>query len=248
VKTRPVALAAVLAASVVLPGPAAGQDEYRPPAGPTPRTATGKVDFSGVWQKPYVPDLTKDGPDFKGLADLPFTAWGEANWRQYDAADGDYTGACLPFGMTRSINTPEPMQLMQSDTYLAFLFEQNSWFTVVPIDARPHGQGIPTWFGDSVGRWDGDTLVIDTVNFNGRTRLDTIGHPHSDQLHLVQRLSRPDFGHIVHEMIIDDPKTFTRTWSVTRTLTLRTDWEMMEYSCEENNKSLWEGRIKPPKY
>jgi hypothetical protein len=80
------------------------------------------------------------------------------------------------------------------------------------------------------------------------TRLYTMGHPHSDQLHLVQRLSRPDLGHVVHEMIIDDPKTFTTSWKVTRTFTLRTDWEMMEYSCEENNKSLWEGRIKVPKY
>jgi hypothetical protein len=249
VKTRLVAaLAAVLATSIVAPMPIAGQDAYRPPAGPTPRTASGKVDFSGVWQKPYVPDLTKDGPGFKGLADLPFTPWGEAEWKKYDAAEGDYTGACLPFGMTRSINTPEPMQLMQSDKYLTFLFEQNSWFTVVPIDGRPHGQGIPTWFGNSVGHWEGDTLVIDTVNFNGKTRLDTIGHPHSDQLHLVQRLSRPDLGHIVHEMMIDDPRTFTRSWKVTRTFTLRTDWEMMEYSCEENNKSLWEGRIKVPKY
>ena len=242
--------AATLLALAITAGalvPIAGQEDYRPPTGPTPRTASGKVDFSGVWQKPYAPDLTKDNKDFKGVAELPFTPWGEADWKKYDAADGDYTGACLPFGMTRSINTPEPMQIIQSDTYFAFLFEQNSWFTVAPIDARPHRKGIATWFGDSVGHWEGDTLVIDTVNFNGRTRLDTVGHPHSDQLHLVQRFSRPDLGHIAHEMIIDDPKTFTRTWKTTRTLTLRPDWEMMEYSCEENNKSLWEGRIKIPK-
>ena len=240
-------LLTALALTFVIQTSAAAQEDYRPPAGPTPRTANGKVDFSGVWQKPYAPDLTKDGKDFKGVADLPFTSWGAAEWKKYDAADGDYTGACLPFGMTRSINTPEPMQIMQSDKYFAFLFEQNSWFAVVPIDGRLHGKGIPTWFGDSVGRWDGDTLVIDTVNFNGKTRLDTVGHPHSDQLHLVQRFSRPDLGHISHEMIIDDPKTFTGTWKTTRTFTLRPDWEMMEYSCEENNKSLWEGRIKLPK-
>jgi hypothetical protein len=227
---------------------AAGQQEYKPPAGPAPRTASGKVDFSGVWEKPYVPDMTKDGRGQKGAGDLPFTPWGEAEWKNYDAAEGDYTGACLPFGMTRSMNTPEPMQFMQSDHYLGFLFEQNSWFTVVPIDGRAHRRGEATWFGDSVGHWEGDTLVVDTVNFNGKTRLDTIGHPHSDQLHLTQRFSRPDLGHLSYEVIVDDPKTFTRPWKNVRTLWLRPDWEMMEYSCEENNKSLWEGRIKVPKY
>src|SRR2546422_264563 len=121
---------------------AAGQREFQPPVGPTPRTHSGKVDFSGVWQKAYVPDMTKDGKDQKGTAILPFTPWGEAEWKKYDAANGDYTGACLPFGMTRSVTTP---------------------------------------------------------------------------------------------------------WTNTRTFTLRPDWEMMEYSCEENNKSLWEGRIKVPK-
>ena len=250
VKTRFAAsLLAALAMAVVFPLLAAGQpQEFRPPAGPAPRTSSGKVDFSGVWQKAYVPDMTKDGRNQQGFPELPFTPWGEAEWKKYDAADGDYTGACLPFGMTRSVNTPEPMQIMQSDKYFAFLFEQNSWFAVVPIDGRPHGTGVPTWFGDSVGHWEGDTLVIDTVNFNGKTRLDTVGHPHSDQLHLIQRFSRPDLGHIAYEVIVDDPKTFTKPWKNTRTFTLRPDWEMMEYSCEENNKSLWEGRIKVPTY
>ena len=240
-------LLTALAWAAAFPAVAAGQDKYQPPAGKTPRTASGKVDFSGVWAKAYVPDMTQDGQDQKGAGELPFTAWGADDWKHYDAAEGDYTGACLPFGMTRSINTPEPMQIMQSDTYLAFLFEQNSWFTVVPIDGRAHLKGIPTWFGDSVGHWEGDTLVVDTVNFNDMTRLDTVGHPHSDQLHLTQRFSRPDLGHMSYEVTVDDPKTFTRTWKNARTFTLRADWEMMEYSCEENNKSLWEGRIKVPK-
>jgi len=240
-------LLALFAVAAFLPAPVAAQRDYQPPSGPTPRTAAGKVDFSGVWAKPYVPDMTKDGKDQKGMAVLPFTPWGEAEWKKYDAAEGDYTGACLPFGMTRSVNTPEPMQILQNDKYFGFLFEQNSWFVVVPIDGRPHRQAIPTWFGDSVGRWEGDTLVVDTVNFNARTRLDTIGHPHSDQMHLVQRFTRPDLGHINYEIIVEDPKTFTKPVVNTRTFTLRPDWEIMEYSCEENNKSLWEGRIKVPK-
>jgi hypothetical protein len=243
------ACALALFGAVILAQPSArAQQDYTPPAGPTPRLPSGKVDFSGLWAKPYVPDMTKDGQNQKGMADLPFTPWGEHEWKIYDAAEGDYTGACLPFGMTRSMNTPEPMQMIQNDKYLAFLFEQNSWFHVVPIDGRPHGNGIATWFGDSVGHWEGDTLVVDTVNFNGKTRLDTIGHPHSEQLHLTQRFSRPDLGHLSYEVTVEDPKTFTKSWKNVRTFTLRTDWEIMEYSCEENNKSLWEGRIKPPKY
>ena len=241
-----VALALALAAARAVP---AGQrGGFQPPAGPTPRPASGEVDFSGVWAKPYVPDMSKDGRDQKGVANLPFTPWGEHEWKTYDAGEGDYTGSCLPFGLTRSVNTPEPMQIIENDKYFAFLFEQNSWFTVIPTDGRPHRTGTPTWFGDSVARWEGDTLVIDTVNFNGKTRLDTIGHPHSDQLHLVQKLSRPDLGHISYEITVDDPKTYTAKWTNTRTFTLRPDWEIMEYSCEENNKSLWEGRIKVPKY
>lgn len=246
--TTSVLVALTIACALPWTGRAQAPKEYQPPTGPAPRTPSGKIDFSGVWEKPYVPDMTKDGKGQKGFPELPFTPWGEAEWNSYDAADGDYTGACLPFGMTRSMNTPEPMQFMQSDKYLAFLFEQNSWFTVVPIDGRPHGNGIATWFGDSVGHWEGDTLVIDTVNFNGKTRLDTVGHPHSEELHLTQRFTRPDLGHLTYEVIVDDPKTFTKPWNNVRTLTLRTDWEMMEYSCEENNKSLWEGRIKIPKY
>ena len=245
-------VAASLLAALTLAGApgqtVAGQRDFKPPVGPTPRTPSGKVDFSGVWQKPYVPDMTKDGNDQKGVPELPFTPWGESAWKTYDPAEGDYTGSCLPFGMTRSVNTPEPMQIMQSDKYFTFLFEQNSWFSVIPIDGRAHGNGIPTWFGDSVGHWEGDTLVIDTVNFNGKTRLDTVGHPHSEQLHLVQRFTRPDLGHIAYEVTVADSKTFTKPWKNTRTFTLRPDWEMMEYSCEENNKSLWEGRIKVPKF
>jgi hypothetical protein len=85
------------------------------------------------------------------------------------------------------------------------------------------------------------------VNFNGKTKVDSIGHPQSDQLHVTQRWTRKDLGHLALDITIDDPRAYTRPWKNTRTFTLRPDWEIMEFSCEENNKSLWEGRIKPPK-
>src|SRR6185295_17802228 len=139
----------------------------------------------------------KDGRGQKGEPELPFTPAGEKDWKSYDAANGDYTGSCLPYGLSRSFNSPNPFQILQNNTSVAFLFEINNWFHVVPTGgrARPNTSD-PKWIGHSVGRWDGDTLVIDTVGFNGYTRLDTVGHPHSDALHLTQTLRRVDAEHI----------------------------------------------------
>jgi hypothetical protein len=216
------------------------------PAAPAPRTPDGKPDLSGLWQRPYVPDMSKSTKGQEGMPELPFTEAGLKAWKSYDAAQGDYTGSCLPFGLMRSMNSPDPIQIMQSPTYVALLYEQNTWFHVIPIGKPHRDDGRPLWFGDSVGRWDGDTFVVDTVNFNGRTRLDTIGHPHSDALHVIERFTRTDAMHIAYEVTIDDPKTFTKPWSNKRTFTLRPDWEIMEYSCEENNKDLYDGHIKAP--
>ncbi len=216
-------------------------------AGTVPRTADGKPDLSGLWQRPYVPDMTKtNNKDQWGTADLPFTDAGLKAWKAYDAANGDYTGSCLPFGLMRSMNSPDPIQIMQSAQYVSLLYEQNTWFHVIPIGKAHHEGATPTWFGDSTGRWDGDTFVVDTVNFNGRTRLDTIGHPHSDALHVIERFTRTDPMHISYEVTVDDPKTFSKPWTNKRIFTLRPDWEIMEYSCEENNKDLYEGHIKAP--
>ena len=190
--------------------------------------ASGKVDFSGVWQKPYVPDLTKDGKDFKGIAELPFTPWGEAEWKKYDAADGDYTGACLPFGMTRSITPPSRCRSCRAtptSRSCSSRIPGSRWrrSTAGRIGrGSPPGSAIQSVVGKAT-RWS-STRSTSTAS----TRLDTVGHPHSDQLHLVQRFTRPDLGHINHEMIIEDPKTFTRPWKTTRTFTLRPDWEMMD--------------------
>ena len=101
----------------------------------------------------------------------------------------------------------------------------------------------PTWFGESIAQWDGDTLVVDTIGFNGFTRLDTKGDPHSDQLHLVQTFTHDRRGHIAYTVTVDDPVYYTKPWTNERTFTLTND-HLLEYSCEENNRSLWEGRIK----
>ena len=229
-------------------GEASAPQKWTPPTGPAPRLANGKVDFSGVWNHPYVPDMSvtnKRDPSIQaGPSPLPYTPAGLKNIQDYDPVkNGDYTGMCMPFGFMRSINSPYPIQIMQNDQFVAFLFEQSSWFHVAKFTDKHSDDPNPTWFGESIAKWDGDTLVIDTVGFNGWTRLDTKGDPHSDKLHLVQRFTRTDAGHMHYTVTVDDPVNYTKPWTNDRTFTLMNSG-LLEYSCEENNRSLWEGRIK----
>ncbi len=223
--------------------------------GPVPHLATGHPDLSGMWDRPGVNDITKsfttpNGMKQVGQAELPFTDWGSKAYKDYNPKN-DYAGACLPYGFPRAIAGLHPLQLVQNDDFLAFLFEQNSWFTVVPIDGRPHPKDAkdnPTWFGNSVGHWEGDTLVIDTIGTNGYTMLD-YSHPHSTELHLIQKFTRTDFGHMDYEMTVDDPKAYKGLIKNQRTFLLRPEWETMEYSCEETNiEQFRNGTIKwePP--
>ena len=157
----------------------------------------------------------------------------------------DYTGHCLPQGMTRSMNSPFPIEIIQTAKRVAILFEAWNVFHVIPTDGRAFPADIePTWIGTSIGHWDGDTFVVETRGFNGKTNLDTAGHQHSDQMHLTQRFTRTDEKHMAYEVIIDDPILYTKPWKNVRTFTLRPDWELMEYSCMENNKDLLDGHIK----
>jgi len=232
-----------------------------------PRMADGKPDLRGVWMPPYVPDMTVNRRDQRGFAvapfspddtpqkrqalyaagrraELPFTEWGLKDWSTYDPADGDYTGSCLPFGLQRSFNAPYPFQIMQDERFVAFLFEINTWHHVVPIAREWPKQIEPTWYGTSIARWEGDTLVVETRGFNGYTRLDTVGHPHTDALHLTQTFRRLDERRMAYTVTVEDPKAYTKPWTNER-IFRRLDTPLIEYSCEENNKSLWEGRIKP---
>jgi len=229
-------------------GESTAKGQVQIPTGPAPRLPNGHIDFSGVWDHPYVPDMSVTNARTpalqKGAGDLPYTLAGRQNIDNYNPErDGDYTGMCMPFGLMRSVNAPYPFQIMQNDKYVAFLFEQSTWFHIVPFKGAHSKEPNPTWFGESIARWDGDTLVVDTIGFNGFTRLDTKGNPHSDKLHLVQTLKRTDAGHIAYSVTVDDPVYYSKPWTNERTFTMSSG-EILEYSCEENNKSLWEGRIK----
>ena len=116
------------------------------PAGPAPRTPDGKPSLSGVWDVPYTPDMSR------GIGALPFTEWGEQNWKSYDPAKFDYTAHCLPMGWTRQMNAPMPLEIMQEPNRIAMLFEAWNTFKVVPTDGREHPKNVdPTWMGNSVG-------------------------------------------------------------------------------------------------
>ena len=269
--TRDTGLAAItvvcLALSVGVMGQAPGAGAPAASDGP-PRRADGRPDLGGVWMPPYVPDMTMNRRDQRGhaeapfspddspqarqalaakgnRAELPFTASGLADWSAYDAASGDYTGSCFPFGLQRSINAPYPFQIMQDEGQIALLFEINTWHHVIPFAREFPKQAAdnPTWYGYSIGRWQGDTLIVETRGFNGFTRLDTIGHPHSDALHLTQTFTRLDRARMAYTVKVEDSKTYTKPWTNERTFRLM-DGPLMEYSCEENNRSLWQGRIK----
>ena len=229
-------------------GEQSAPQKWTPPTTPATRLPNGHPDFSGVWNHPYVPDMSVTNarnPALQtGTKPLPYTDAGLKNITEYNPEkNGDYTGMCMPFGFMRSINSPYPIQIMQNDQYVAFLFEQSSWFHVVPFKDKHSDDPNPTWFGESIAKWDGDTLVIDTVGFNGWTRLDTKGDPHSDKLHLVQTFTHVDAGHLHYTVTIEDPVYYTKPWTNERTFTLM-NTGLLEYSCEENNRSLWEGRIK----
>jgi hypothetical protein len=221
--------------------------------GPAPRLANGKPDFSGVWARPNAQDMTRtvtnaNGTSTKGEPNpLPFTTWGQAQWDNYDPVkNGDYAGSCMPFGWIRSF-TPHPMQIIQNNEYISFNFEQSTMFQIVNTEGVSHRKDWPpTWFGDSRGHWNGDALVIEAVNFNGLTKLGTIGHPMSNQGKITMTFQRPDMGHILFKWVLEDPKTYTRPISNERVFVLTPDVELMEYSCMEGNlQSLLDGVITP---
>jgi len=248
-----VAVVSALVVAVATPADAQSLKTKVDMKAPTPRLPNGKPDFSGIWARPGTQDLTRtftnpDGTSNRGEANpLPFTPWGQAQWDNYNPIkNGDYAGSCMPFGWIRSF-TPHPMQILQNNEYISFLFEQSTMFQAVNTEGLPHRKDWPpTWFGDSRGRWDGDTLVIEAVNFNGYTKLGTIGHPMSDQAKLTMTFKRPDMGHIQFGWVLDDPKTYTRPISNDRVFVLTPNVEIMEYSCMEGNlTSLLERAITP---
>ena len=250
------------------PAPAGGGQRGRggseAPAGPVRRLPNGKPDLSGLWGNPYTPNMAqrvldpktreplkfaRQGEMLKAADrdsgrqartfDLPYTEWGLKQWVEYDpVTEGDYAGSCLPFGLSRNLNSPHGLQIVHHPDSIALLFEQNTWFHWVPtMEDFQWPADIPeSWNGMSKGRWDGDTLIVETTRVNGYTKLDTTGHPHSKQLKMINTFRRLDSQTLEHTVTIQDPRTYAQDWMNVRTWRIKPYPDViMEYSCEENN-------------
>ena len=204
---------------------------------PTPRTREGHPDFSGIWAAPsdkYLDNLAADG------ADVPMQPWAAKLYRQRldDNGRDRPSGRCLPHSVTDFDAHFMPKKLVQTPGVLAMLFESYHSYRQILTDGRPlPEQRDPAWFGYSVGKWERDTLVVETVGINEKTWLDDSGHPHTDALHVTERFRRPDFGHMEVRLTIDDPKAYTRPWTVTIPWEFIADTELLDWVCE-NEKDV----------
>jgi len=227
--------AALLAAYWLTPSTAAAQ----PTASSIPRLSDGKPDFSGYWNLPYFPNMAQGKED-----DVPYTPAGQSAYKHHDAKD-DPTARCLYPGVPRIMSSPYPMQIIQTPEYVVMAFEYMHLWRVIPTDHRAHPKKTePTFMGDSVGWWEGDTFVIDTIGLLGGNNawLDTAGHQHSDAMHVVERLRRTAPDTLVLDFTVDDPAMYAKPWNHQRIIKPLAPPPglpmLLEYLCNENNRDL----------
>jgi len=222
----------------------------RPQSKTSARSAqvSAKADLSGVWAQSQPPAAASQYWVFAFLPDEPpLTPWGK---QQYDAAkpsfgpksvaiadtnDPVYHG-CFPPGVPRVYLHPFPLQIVQLPDQVIILHEYDNLSRHIYTDGRKHNTDLsPTWMGDSIGKWEGDTLVADTTNFNDKTWLDRIGHPHSAELHLTERFRRVNQQKLQIELTIEDPKAYTMPWKAILYYSAQPGWSLLEQYCEDND-------------
>ncbi len=201
----------------------------QPPSGPAPHTADGKPDFSGLWYGPLPPSAT---PELQ-----PWAETVEKERRANNLKDSP-TGHCLPFNVT--IVNMFLNRLVQTRDFLSSVIEYDiPGYRQIYLDGREHPKDLdPSWTGHSIGKWDGDTLVIDTVGYNDKTWLGEAA-PHTDKLHVTTKLHRPDLGHLEIETTFDDPGALKKPFTLKSTATLApAKEEIQEFICNENNQDV----------
>jgi hypothetical protein len=222
---------------------------------PIPRLPDGKIDLTGPWVGGgTVADIERDGGLKPG--ELPLLPWAKELRDKRKSQDDPYT-ACLPMSVLRT--NPYPWKFAMSYTakglshiYILHELMDDGAHRVVYMDGRKHPEGfIPSWVGHSIGHWEGDALVVDTVGFNDKFWFDRRGTPHTEQLHIVERYTRPNYGTLINDVILEDPGALAHPVKLHfRARLMRPDREtgtgdLMEFICNEDNQYGSAGGFKP---
>ena len=240
----------LVALIIAVAGLSLAQTRGTGPAQAVPRTSDGKPDFSGFWSSPARPGARGGGAlTFSKEKMAPFKPGGEALFyepRTGDPRHDEPRAFCMPSGFPSGFFGPYPIQMVQSKDWFVMVTEFQRITRLIPLDGRPHRKDVePTYYGDSVGRWEGDTLVIDSRNFK-RWSLDDYYYQnpkeyrmHTEAFHTIERLRRIDANTISYEFTVDDPNIFTAPWTEQFEMKLNPQWEkvgLYEFVCEENNR------------
>jgi hypothetical protein len=232
--------------------------------GPTPRTADGKPDLSGIWQYTRPPGTPPPAPPPPATASaggdivpagvrtsqfwnlgasfkdgLPFQPWAAELHRQRVASNSEDNpdAHCLPLGVMQLHTHGQPRKMIQTPGVIVIIYEANSGLRQIFTDGRPFPKDAePWWYGYSVGKWEKDTLVVESTNFRDLGWLDVEGSPLTESGKIIERFRRPDYGHLEIEVTIDDPKAYTKPWTVTVYQRILPDTELIEFVCQENER------------
>ena len=255
------ALLGAALATAVWTASAAAQAPAAPEASAVPRTAAGKPDLTGVWQggstlpgrwdeanrgvgvggsgrDPNAPVVRSSNDRPAGREGAPYQDWAAQKVLEAFNRRGidDPTGLCLPAGIPRSVMLGLfPQQFIQTPTQLVILYEYMSTYRVIPFGTEHPDDWIPSYMGNSVAHWDGDTLVVDIIGFNDVTWLAGTGTFHTEALHIVERYTRVSRDRIDYEVTMEDPNVLTKPWALSSSLMLREGTRLQEYICAENN-------------
>jgi len=205
---------------------------------PAPRTPQGTPVLAGLW-RPTARLIMDISLGLKPGEKVPMLPWAEALFKERLANDArdDPTANCIVGGVPRSDFVPYPFKILEQQGLTVILYEAIHSYRQIFTDGRSLPKDPnPSWLGNSVGRWEGDTFVVDSNGFNDDVWLDNAGRPATSQLRVTERFVRKDFGHMNIEITIDDPKTYARPWTVSQPLDLQPDNELIEYICNENNR------------
>jgi hypothetical protein len=207
---------------------------------PAPRTGDGRPDLSGVWlpRGRYIQDLATDLKP----GDVSFQPWAAEVYkhRQDTLSKDDPQGRCVLSGVPRASLVPYPFKIVNTTNgMIVILYEALHAYRQIYMDGRKlPADPNPAWMGYSVGRWEGDSLVVESNGFVENNWIDNGGHPATESLRLTERFRRRDFGHLELAITIDDPKTYTKPWTAIVPIQAAPDTELIEYVCDENERDF----------